>query len=46
MQRHHDQLADLASRNRCELVLCDTSRPLGELFVDYLNRRSLLNRGR
>ena len=36
----------MAIRNGCERVLCDTSRNMRELFIDYLNRRSLLNRGR
>jgi uncharacterized protein (DUF58 family) len=46
VKKHHTELEAIALRNRCELVLCDTSRNMGELFIDYLNRRSLLNRGR
>jgi uncharacterized protein (DUF58 family) len=44
--RFNDRFADICQRNRVERVLVDTSRPMGEVFVDYLNHRSLLNRGR
>ena len=40
------ELEDIAQRDSCERVLVDTSRNMGEMLVDYLNRRSLLNRGR
>lgn len=46
LNRFNEQLADLARRNACDHVLVDTSRPMSEVFVDYLNQRSLLNRGR
>lgn len=46
MRAHCDRLEDMAQRNGCERVLCDTGRNMRELFIDYLNRRSLLNRGR
>lgn len=46
LSRFNDQLADLCQRNRIERVLVDTSRDMSEVFVDYLNQRSLLNRGR
>ena len=36
----------LCQRNRIERVLVDTRQDMGEVFVDYLNKRSLLNRGR
>jgi uncharacterized protein (DUF58 family) len=42
----NEQLEQVCSRNGCERVLVDTSRDMGEMFVDYLNQRSLLNRGR
>jgi hypothetical protein len=42
----NDQLADICQRNRIERVLVDTSRDMGQVFVDYLNQRSQLNRGR
>lgn len=44
--RFNDRFEDICRRNRVERVLVDTSRPMGEVFVDYLNNRSLLNRGR
>jgi uncharacterized protein (DUF58 family) len=37
---------EIAHRNRVERVLVDTSRDPGGVLVDYLNQRSLLNRGR
>jgi uncharacterized protein (DUF58 family) len=43
---HAERLSDLAQRNNCERVLVDTSRPMAELFVDYLNKRSMLSRVR
>lgn len=46
MGRFHQQFAGLCQRNRVERVLVDTSRDMSEVFVDYLNQRSLLNRGR
>ena len=46
MKRHNSQLETMAQRNACEYVLCDTSRSMRELFIDYLSHRSLLNRGR
>ena len=46
MQRHSDQLEELAGRNGCERVLVDTRRNMSELLLDYLNQRSLRNRGR
>jgi uncharacterized protein (DUF58 family) len=39
-------LEDLCHRNRVERVLVDTSRDMGQVFADYLNQRSRLNRGR
>ncbi len=44
--KFNDELDELCQRNRVERVLVDTSRSPGEVFVDYLNQRSLLNRGR
>ena len=40
LQRFNTQLEELAQRNACEYVQVDTSRPMAEMFVDYLNRRS------
>ena len=46
LDRFNTRMEDLAQRNRCERVLVDTRRNMSELFVDYLNQRSVLNRGR
>jgi uncharacterized protein (DUF58 family) len=46
MQKFNDRFEEICQRNRVERVLVDTSRDMGEVFVDYLNQRSLLNRGR
>ncbi len=46
MRRHNEQFADVCQRNQIERVLIDTSRDMGESLVDYLNQRSLRNRGR
>ena len=43
---HSARLDEVCQRNRIERVLVDTSRDLGQMFVDYLNHRSRLNRGR
>ena len=44
LQRFNDRLEDIAQRNMCERILVDTSRPLAEVFADYLNRRSRTKR--
>jgi len=46
VKRFSEQLLEIATRNGCERVLVDTRRNMSELFIDYLNQRSLLNRGR
>ncbi|QDU98176.1 DUF58 domain-containing protein [Lignipirellula cremea] len=46
MRKFSTELEEVASRNRCEFVQVDTSRSMGEMLADYLNRRSRLNRGR
>jgi uncharacterized protein (DUF58 family) len=46
MNRFNEQLADICQKNRIERVLVDTRRDMSEVFIDYLNQRSLLNRGR
>jgi uncharacterized protein (DUF58 family) len=46
MNRFNDRFEEICQRNRVERVLVDTSRDMGEVFVNYLNQRSLLNRGR
>jgi len=46
VERHNGRLEDIAQRNNCERILIDTRRDMGAVLVDYLNKRSLLNRGR
>jgi hypothetical protein len=46
VKRHNDALGEIAQRNGCERVLVDTSRSMTEVLIDYLNRRSVLVRGR
>ena len=46
VKKFNDRFEQLCQRNHIERVLVDTRRDMGEVFVDYLNQRSLLNRGR
>ena len=46
LARYEEHFADLCERNGIERVPVDTQRDMGEVFVDYLNQRSRLNRGR
>lgn len=46
VEAHQRQLTEIAERNGCEHVLIDTSQSLSEQLIDYLNKRSLLARGR
>jgi uncharacterized protein (DUF58 family) len=46
LTRFNDEFQEIAQRNGCERILVDTRRPMSELFIDYLNQRSMLNRGR
>jgi uncharacterized protein (DUF58 family) len=46
LNRFNDEFQELAQRNGCERILVDTRRSMSELFIDYLNQRSMLNRGR
>ena len=46
LHRYQQQFADICQHNGIERVEVDTRRDMGEVFVDYLNQRSLLNRGR
>lgn len=39
-----DRLEEICQSNRIERVMVDTSDDMAELFINYLNRRSLLNR--
>lgn len=44
--RFNGRFEEMCQQNRVERVLVDTSRDMAEVFADYLNQRSLLNRGR
>ncbi len=46
MERFNTRFEEICQHNGVERILVDTSRNMGEVFVDYLNKRSLLNRGR
>src|SRR5258708_4501008 len=46
VQRFTQGMEELCQTNRIERVPVDTSRAMAEVLVDYLNQRSLLNRGR
>jgi len=43
---HNRKFEEICQRNRVERVLVETDRNLAEVFIDYFNQRSLLNRGR
>lgn len=42
LRRFNAELDDICHRNLIERVLVDTSRPMAEVFLGYLNQRSLL----
>lgn len=44
--KYQRTLEELSQQNGCELVQVDTSRPMGELFIDYLHQRSRITHGR
>jgi uncharacterized protein (DUF58 family) len=46
LRRFNARFEDICRQNRVERILVDTRRNMAETFVDYLNQRSLLNRGR
>jgi uncharacterized protein (DUF58 family) len=46
LQEFNDRFQEICHRNRVERVPVDTSHDLAEVFVDYLNERSLLQRAR
>jgi uncharacterized protein (DUF58 family) len=46
LHEHRDLLEQIAERNGCERVLIDTSLRMSDQLVDYLNKRSMLARGR
>ncbi len=46
LKKFNDRFEQICTSNRVERVLVDTSQDMAEVFVDYLNHRSMLNRGR
>jgi len=48
LQKFNTRLDEVCTRNRVERVVVNTSRNMGEVFVDYLNQRSMIGavRGR
>jgi uncharacterized protein (DUF58 family) len=46
LSRFRQRLENVCEANRCELVLCDTSRPMAELFANYLQQRAVSGRRR
>ena len=46
LREQHERLEEIVHRNGCERVLIDTSLPLSDQLLAYLNRRSMLARGR
>ncbi|HEX4132624.1 MAG TPA: DUF58 domain-containing protein [Pirellulales bacterium] len=45
-ERFCNRFEEICQRNRVERVVVDTSHDMVEVFINYLNRRSQLNRGR
>ena len=46
VRQHRERLEQIADRNRCERVLIDTRLSMTDQLIDYLNKRSMLTRGR
>ncbi len=46
VRKFNDGFEEMCQRNQIERVEVDTSRDMAEVLIDYLNKRSLLNRGR
>jgi uncharacterized protein (DUF58 family) len=46
LEAYSARFEEICQRNRVERVPVDTSHDMGGVFIDYLNHRSLLNRGR
>jgi uncharacterized protein (DUF58 family) len=46
VEQHRQRLEEIAERNGCEWVPIDTGQSMAEQLIDYLNKRSLLARGR
>lgn len=46
LNRFRDRLEGICESNQCELVLCDTSRSMADLFAEYLQHRTVFRRRR
>ena len=46
VRENHQQLEAIVERNGCERVLIDTNESPRDQLIDYLNKRSLIGRGR
>jgi uncharacterized protein (DUF58 family) len=46
LQEQHERLEEIVHRNGCERVLIDTRQSMSDQLIGYLNRRSMLARGR
>src|SRR5262249_48311778 len=46
LEQFTDSFQEICHRNRVERVPVDTSHDLAEVFIEYLNQRSLLQRAR
>ena len=46
VREHNERLEQIVERNGCERVLIDTSLSMSDQLIDYLNKRSMLARGR
>ena len=44
LAQFNEEFEQLAQRNRCERVVVDTSRPVRETLLDYLHKRTMLQR--
>lgn len=44
LHQHNQRLEQICNANRCERIVCDTSRNMGQLFADYLQRRQVSHR--
>jgi uncharacterized protein (DUF58 family) len=42
VRRFNDHFQEIAQRNGCERILCDTSRGISDTLIDYLNKRSMV----
>jgi uncharacterized protein (DUF58 family) len=45
-RRHHETFEQIVDRNGCERVLVNTRQSMADQLIDYLNKRSMLARGK